>query len=170
MTELCWLDERILKGVQWVLLLLTEWLSVSQRKVEIGLIVAWTCARAVEIGLYHSRWRGLGLIGLVLMFAIFIGRIQQPAAVRSALVHMPVEIFSRLFFLGLVSLNGLVQLIPPVRKKDLLDVLASLLFYVLWMVTSLPTQGKPGRRRKMALEKLKELFGGWLPEPAGAGA
>jgi hypothetical protein len=62
---------------------------------------------------------------------------------------------------------GLILFQMPHQWTDFPQALAQLLYAVFFYVTNITSNGKPGRRRKIVLAKLKKMFGlEWIPKPA----
>lgn len=160
-------DLVMLRAAKWTVEMAEEWLSLSQGRIERGLMMAFL-AGYVTVG-WHSWWL------LLFPFTAWGCWIQHrmPAARRAARIASSHSIFWRLasianllFFLlidGLaVALQGFQWWIVPV-----LIVIVS--YPCFEYVTALPSRKDGlGKKRKLALAKLKAMFGtGWMPVPEG---
>lgn len=164
------LDLFLIEATKWVVDWADEWLSLSQSRIEEGLIVAYAATHVLTF--VHSvmqnprdygSWLPIG-VAVYLTYWMWDSH-RKPRAVRAFMRwRFP---FLRLiwFFFSLVFLGPVFY----VRNVWMLAVVFP--FYPLLgfqYVLVCGGDGQSGRRRKLALAKLKEWFGvGWLPEPEG---
>jgi hypothetical protein len=151
-----------------------EWLSVSCQRFERGLIVLYTAPLLVENLVFGRRhaFRTL-MVFAVIFLARWMWRMQQkPDSFRAMLLFQSEGAVCRVA-LALLALLDLGQIAAP-GAATWHDVMmaAPFTFYAMFMVSIALPRGdnKPGRKRKLALAKLKEIFGGWLPAPEGSPA
>jgi hypothetical protein len=167
----CVIDEFLCHMAESVVVFLEEWLSVSQRQIEWSLIGAYICIGA--FGNYHGRF-------YVFMLTIHLaantiagycmaltGRLRQ-----TTLFYHRYEVSSRLVRMATTSAMALIiplQFIRPIHWGiDIANATAAAVFIAFFFVIAVVRTGRRGRRRKLALAKLKSLFGGiQIPQPEG---
>jgi hypothetical protein len=151
-----------------LLLWCEEFLSLSQANVERALCVLY--AIGVEIPTLSER-RAAGTVAAVLFLLpiYLVWRMHRtPVARRGGLHKHPIRRLGRVLvqfcFLGLTVL---IVAEPPHRWEDGFFAAAQLAYVVHLYVTDLKIDGERGRRRKLAWDKLKALFGPleWIPRP-----
>ena len=82
-------------------------------------------------------------------------------------IHAVVRIGMGLWALQLTVVELAVA---PHRWRDVLMPVSMNCFLAFQYAMALPNDGQRGRRRKLALAKLKEMFGtAWMPAPVGSG-
>lgn len=165
MKPFLWIDDRLLALTAWVVEWLEEWFSVSQARLELSIVVAYAFGRVLlVVGVLAEQ--GEGPIWLLVVLSVYFVWWMRHSRRRS--VHLLLRIhwigvlmrFMFLFFF-LADLPGLVTGWNLYRSGDTFSDLSLALFVY---VISVSSDGQSGRRRKMALAKLKELFGPlWVP-------
>lgn len=152
-----------LRGVIVLLLWLEEWLGISQTTAERAMIVVYIAITNFD----HTRWGdfdqarwGVSLISGIMMWLMHISAHREPPSVFVCVIRGSLQI---VLLLAVV----LSTLLAPHRWTDVAVISAHLVFMVFWYSTAFRSNGQRGRRRKLALDKLKALFGdlGWLPAP-----
>jgi hypothetical protein len=174
MKALMWLDVSCLKCVLAVRMFCVEWFSWTVRGMERGLIVFYVVPFPLAQVAQHRMmtWQA-GLICLAqLSIALFMWlqhgisdekrarRLFDPGMIGGRLTVVFVAVWT----------VAVVLFLPPVRWEDVLVCVPMISYSIFQLSLCLPTGGKRGRKRKLAKEKLKELLGGRMPLPAGAGA
>ena len=160
-------DKWCLSVVRATLLWVEEWLSISQRRIERVMIVTYLALALVDAG----RGKTLYIVGPVLAY---IGCLmwfmhRTPDAIRMVRERPNLAVarcFLQLWLMSVIAISFLISksMIPhnPLHLVQQTDY--ALFFYVV----SISTKGDPGRRRKLALSKIIEMFGtGWIPKPIG---
>lgn len=152
--------------VRAVLLWLEEWLDLSQRTVERGMIVAYLLLAFMPV---HQRDLTYAVAGTAVVSIIMYNLHRRPVALRglrfketrAVRVAFMVPIFGTTIALELIPFAG--------TKCEIGKAIAQMVYVVFFYVTDIGNHGERGRRRKLALAKLKELFGDltWLPKPVG---
>lgn len=163
------IDIFALKCVQSARAFLVEWLSWTVRGIERGMIVVYMAS-----GLFGLRQRWISItfscvLGLLLVFIVFAlwtstysddqGRLQKLMDGHWMVL--------RVFLVGL-ALHWVTVLIVYRDLPSLGSAVQGVTFLLIHVSTSLPEGGEPGRRRKMALDKVRALFGtAWESAPVG---
>lgn len=157
-----WFEGRVEALLVW----LEEWLSISQERVEQGIIVLYL-ALLIAAGGRTLKLLPLRIGSYIMMLVIMIWLHRKPAASRGAtkrysdlcLIRVLVQIF-------LLSFAGIFFFAPPHRVEDIENGLAQIIYLVFFYMIDIGSTGKLGRRRKLALAELKKLFGAaWIPKP-----
>jgi len=160
-------DLRILLVLKWILDWMNDWLSLSRSKVEVGTI--WIYGVTNVYSVWPSRHLGILLALTGLMTFMMWNWHRQPKAARSV-IHWGVGgILGRIAALILFGFSAAVVLCTPPHHwlQDSAGAI-SMISYVLFLyILALPDDdGQRGKKRKMAITKLKELFGtSWIPQP-----
>jgi hypothetical protein len=156
-------DAWCLRRIEALLAWLEEWMSISQPRVEQGLIVIYITL------LNTGRKFTTTFITLQIICSLGIALMmwwlhRRPAAVREASKRSSMSAMVRIFFQTWFLL--LVVVCTVSRPIDYQDIAMYLDYLLFFLMNDISSKGKPGRRRKLALEKLKELFGSaWIPKP-----
>jgi len=148
-------DSAVLKAVQWLVDFLDGWLSFSQARLERACIAA--CFTAMEIAV--PSWWYLHLIG----FAIAWYFHRRPAVSRKIFrdAEMPNRLATQLFAVVVLG-ESLIQTWPH-YVESLVSTISVALLFCLFAIGG--DESKRGKRRRVALAKLKEIFGrAWVPE------
>lgn len=175
---ICTVDVFLLKQMLGLLRWGTEWLSLKRVWMERGMIVGYSACFIgnTVFGLHgdiQHRSRNLEFSAMVCCIALYLlicqwmwrrQKLSEAERVRRLLSMEGMA--SRIYALLLAVLFSLLELAPPRRWYDVL-VPAGFGFYVAFeYAISLPEDGERGRKRKLALAKLKEMFGtSWITAP-----
>ena len=147
------------------LLWLEEWLSLSQSQVERALIFIYS---VLSLEMSYSRASTPDtLLILIVVFTMWnmhrtpdvirMGRTDRGWSVIRCLVQMWIGIAIALCLATITKQNVPGSTGNLIRQID----------YTLFIFSiSVSTKGDPGRRRRLAWDKIKELFGTeWIPKP-----
>jgi hypothetical protein len=167
MKFLATLDKWIEGSITTVLVWLEEWLSISQKYVERFLILLY-------LGLLLTPWSPhLLAIGIELFAALIMGTImwhlhRKPKAWRGLMRLRPGARQLRAVFAIICVLYSAVEIVLP--RQRTVDSVESGLLQIIYIVfiycTDIANQGERGRKRKLAWDEIKKLFGTeWVPKP-----
>jgi len=155
-----WCEDR----VAGFLLFLEEWLSISQKSVERGMILIYMALLLV------AMLRTLS--GLDICAVFFVGSSmwilhRRPSALRG---RQKTAIFFPCFRVGLQFLIGTLSFIDivaaPHFSGDTETAAAQIVYLIFFYMIDIRSGGERGRRRKLAWAKIKALFGTeWIPKP-----
>lgn len=166
------IDINLLKATRAVIVFCNEWLSLSQARIEQLLGVAFIVLDEVGWARYHAgglRTFSLAFVPLNLLWVW--ARHRTPAAARAnGLLHNVRSLVFRLLMVFLAVFCFGSSLLR--HNVDLID-LSTVVVVPFIYVTALPHDdgSRRGKRRKLALAKLKEMFGtSWVPLPEGGPA
>lgn len=165
-------DVRLLCGTLAAVRFVEEWFSIPQRQMESVLgalytlamiLVCWPARATLLLGLVNAAWCA--------------GRVLQSDDSRARTIDATDMIFMRLVMSALFALlilsASLAGMARGFRWSDLCAITEAIAGMAFIFVTSLPASNgdHKGRRRKLALSKLKEMFGtSWMPLPEGGPA
>jgi len=148
----------LIKGIRFA----ADWLSLTQARIEQGLIAAYTVCAVGGAWPLSVRWT---VIAVQLPIAAWMWWMhRRPSAARTVALFTLAgpRVFSLVVF-SLISVPVAWARWPGWGFTLAMNVLYVAIYYLV----SLPSGGEPGRRRKLALAKLKEMFGtSWVPVPA----
>ena len=162
-----WCQARVKAWLEW----LEEWFSISQKNAERGMIVLYLVLMIAPILIRKETWSVM-LVGVV-AYAIIVrwmwewhrtpaaarGRYDQSSALR--VVRAGVQMF--LLFVTFVDVIFVES--PPRRLTDYLSGAGQIVYIAIYYATDIASNGKRGRRRKLAMAELKKLFGTeWIPK------
>lgn len=153
--------------VRAFLLLLEEWLSISQKYAERGMIVLYVTLLAGPshpTELSFPVWLSVALLAAPSMW--FLHR--RPDAMRECGKFL--RKIHACFRVGLQFFSGAIAIFELTTwahtQRDIPAAAAQVTYLVFYYMIDIASKGKPGRRRKLAWAKLKELFGTeWIPKP-----
>lgn len=152
--------------VETLLVWLEEWLSISQKVAERGMIALYLVL--IQVPPVRASW----FLGFRIAFGMWVAFVmgwqhRRPAAMRGSAKHYPSMGASRAVMqIVLLWLAGVLFLAPPHRVYDIAVGAAQIVYLVFFYMTDIASNGERGRRRKLALAELKKLFGTeWLPKP-----
>jgi hypothetical protein len=159
-----WLEGR----VEALLLWLEEWFSVSQKWAERGTMAVYIALILVPRSLEPAQ------IGLKLGLALLVGSMmwflhRKPEAVRRLARRDPMfGVVRAVIAAFMVFLSAEIALMPPHNTATAASGLAQVVYLVFFYMTDITSGGECGRKRKLALEELKKMFGdlAWIPKPA----
>jgi hypothetical protein len=161
-------DAYVLEKVKAFVVLCEEWISVSQSQLEIGCMVSYIVGSGT-IDISNRAWLSLAFDGFVLwcMWDMHSKTSAERQECHAALV--PVRIFCRVGSQCFVALSIMLLGLKICTASVALLVEAASVALFLALI-SISSDGENGKRRRIALAKLKELFGvEWMPEPVGSG-
>jgi hypothetical protein len=161
-----WLREKVADALDWIY----EWLAVSQKMIERGLIGVYATASAVlvfvsvkEKQLHILPPWGWMLMQLV-MIAILVSYHRDPSAVRRVKHLSKSSCMMRMYW----QYIAVIVFLPPYHLFDIALIVLDPTWLVFLYVVAANCDGERGRRAKLAWSKLKELFT-WLPDPVPEG-
>jgi len=159
-------DQWIFHLLEALLLWLEEWFSISQKRAEQGMILLY-----VLLYMPSPFWNFI-VIPAKFLCAGSVGYFmwtlhRRPDFVRKSSREDQTMVVIRIVLqISFGSIAGFILYQVPHRWTDLPQALAQLLYAAFFYVTNITSDGKPGRRRKMALAELKKMFGlEWIPKP-----
>lgn len=161
-------DRWVITKTESVLQFLLDWLGITQKSVEISMIVFQVLGRTLFITCYGKGNMAPSLMEA--MIAIYLIRFmtvlhKDASAVRKKLVSSIDGVFIRTMWQALMIM-GLS--LPRGLFIDTGAFLSSGSMVVFLYVIVCNIDGERGRKSKMAWSKIKELFGtSWIPEPVG---
>jgi len=149
-----------LSKVRATLLWLEEWLSLSQNEVEkVMMFIYLICGIMNSVGSIDN-------ISIMFMGWIMYSLHKNPDVNRAGIEHSPIAATGRPLVQIWTLCMIVTYLVPPIRTKDVIASIQVVDYLLFSYLVSVSTKGDPGRRRKLAWSKIKELFGTkWLPEP-----
>lgn len=152
-------DVAVLVGLNKAILFAMEWLSVPRAKIEQSMIVAYFVCTVGNAWPSTGRWMLIAIQLPIVGWMWFMHR--RPSATRSMLLlHL---VSARV--ISLTVFTGMCAVIAWMRWPAWGYTIAmNMLYAAIYYAVSLPGGGEPGKRRKLALAKLKEMFGtSWVP-------
>jgi|GEM_PF-2219376 archaellum biogenesis protein FlaJ (TadC family) len=157
-----WFFHRVEGLLKW----LDEWLSISQKYAERGMIALY-----LVLTLPPAKWT-LSLVLVKIICALSLGTLmwmlhKRPAAVRKYTQRSRFEAVNRIILQGVFGVILVAVLFaPPYQWTDVPTALAQVVYVVFFYATDITSDGERGRRRKAALAELKKMFGTeWIPKP-----
>jgi hypothetical protein len=157
-----WFFHRVEGLLKW----LDEWLSISQKYAERGMIALY-----LVLTLPPAKWT-LSLVLVKIICALSLGTLmwmlhKRPAAVRKYTQRSRFEAVNRIILQGVFGVILVAVLFaPPHQWTDVPTALAQVVYVVFFYATDITSDGERGRRRKAALAELKKMFGTeWIPKP-----
>jgi hypothetical protein len=163
----------------WVVYYSKEWFSWTRSGIEKVLIAGypacwWVMSIVVFNHTFHARFFTIMVRVFCPIFALaasfFAWHVWEYNKDRSdhsrmfLLFYIPgvaVRVAAVVFSLAMITLEYLT---PPCHWSDGLPGLSLGFFAAYNYVSSIPESGEKGRRRKLALDKVKEMFGtSWVP-------
>ena len=164
-------DRWCLDRVEALLKSLEEWFSISQKRAEQGMIAIYTVLSVV--GCFTLKTLPLSVrcesfvVFLGLAWLMYVTMHRRSAWERRLLRYMKIGPVYRMFLQMIILYTMAINLFAsPHYPSDLITAAAQLVFLLFCLSTCICSDGKRGRKRKLALAKLKELFGSeWIPKP-----
>jgi hypothetical protein len=157
-----WFFHRVEGLLKW----LDEWLSISQKYAERGMIALY-----LVLTLPPAKWT-LSLVLVKIICALSIGTLmwmlhKRPAVVRKYTQRSRFEAVNRIILQGVFGVMAAAVLFAlPHQWTDVPTALAQVVYVVFFYATDITSDGERGRRRKAALAELKKMFGTeWIPKP-----
>ena len=172
MRLICWLvayDEWFAGRVEALLKWLEEWLSISQKYAERGMIILYLALMELQPSVKGTIWLRAGIV--ILMFCVLWWLHRRPFANRGTTKRYPFAAVSRVLiqaFLLLVAADFFVfYFFALPHSPSLIGTGAAQIVYLVFIyMTDIASNGERGRRRRLAWEELKKLFGTeWIPKP-----
>lgn len=169
-------DIFLLKSMMLLLRWGTEWLSLKRRWMERSMIVGYGVSFSVNIAcdFHYGRHRGRFdpfLIAIcVCLYLVVCATMwtqqKRPDSYRINRLFSIEGILNRIWSVGLMLAFVPLELLPPVRWFDMLAPLGFAFYAAFQYALSLPEDGERGKKRKLTLAKLKEMFGtSWITAP-----
>jgi len=153
----------------WCVNWIEEWFSVRQKQIERILIVCFACGGLLPL---VFRLRGVDLIngGFVLLIVCFMWQLQRMqeggrgrvwlTSLRCGLLRLCLQLLCGVIFVCLLGARGSLFWITALLLFR--QVAICLFFYLICFGSA----GKLGKRRKLAWEEIKKIFGtDWIPKP-----
>lgn len=155
------------------LLWLTEWLSIAQKRVEQYIIGQYTFAMVTGSMLLMRKLPGILCMILILLWmgpvSWMVSMHRTPDSVRMRQLfdirYLVMRLVALVLYVGLAQMEITVR---PVHLGEVFYAVGYVSNILMIYITTLPSSGNPGEKRKLALSKVKELFGtDWVvnPEP-----
>jgi hypothetical protein len=145
-----WFEGRIEALLRW----LDNWLSISQKWAERGMI-------AIYVVLYLcDETEALALIALRLSIAFFLAMImwhlhRSPAAMRGRRKRVPFYPLIRVGFQLLMCGSGALASQTAKSQRETISLMAMQIVYIVFFyATDIAFDGESGRKRKLAWEKI----------------
>jgi hypothetical protein len=169
---ICWLvayDEWFAGRVETLLKWLEEWLSISQKYAERGMIALYLALMELQPSVKGTIWLRAG--GAILMSYVLWWMHRRPLTNRGTTKRYPFAAVSRVLiqaFLLLVAADffAFYFFALPHRPSVIGTGTAQIVYLVFIYMTDIASNGDRGRRRKLAWAELKKLFGTeWIPKP-----
>lgn len=147
-----------------ILLWLDEWLSVPQRKLEAVLISVYVLS-GISVLLPYKHWF-LYIIPVLYMMTGFFLILETRASKTDRMFKLiwPHRIVGRVASQAFFGILLVAAVLPPHSIIDLHWGLQAVSYVFLAYSFCLDISGTNGRKRKAAIQKLKEAFT-WLPQP-----
>lgn len=149
-------DVYLLLAMHYTILFLIEWFSFSRKWIERAMIGVFATLWFAQPFPFSYSWKFFfGAINIAWFWSLHRKSDKQRIIY---MISWP--------FIGLRLTYLALHVLDCFGKIGLLWAVQDLLFVVIIYATSIPGGGDPGRRRKLALDKLKELFGtSWISRP-----
>lgn len=146
-----------------------DWFGWSSRSMERGLIVVYAVTGQNLLLHPHPSRVETSLAWLASAFVIFVSAMmwreqKEPEAKRWVRLMAPGMTPLRVSCAGL----AVVCVADAIATHDLIGDMPMVAYAAFQYMLAIPSGGgRRGRKRKLALAKLREMFGSWLPAPAG---
>ena len=164
-------DVWCMSRVESLLLWLEEWLSITQKQAERGMIIVYfisfyICPPSDNLGSISAQIVAGGAISM-LMWNLH----RRPAATRYGKKPIIYLSWVRIIFQAITFfLIWMWAIEKPVNFLHLRYSFVQIVYMIFYYAVDIHIDGKPGRRRKLALAELKKLFGEcWIPKPLPTG-
>lgn len=169
------LDRLVLVIVEKFALLVTEYLDLTQHQLEVLLLVLYALLSLVSSRGKYMRYADMllgGAIALMLMGLLQVNTSSVRRHRRNDVTWVLLRTFMLVAFL--ISSYSFIELVYWLHRAHWLykltvyDIgmdLRSLDLTLFYYLAAIDSNGTPGRRRKLAMAKLRSLFGtSWLPD------
>ena len=159
-----WVLQRVRLGVEWCV----EWVGVSQRWIERGLIAGFVASRVLMQMLDRTsgsapRWLDAVVTVLLLLFLGWLHRVEGRD--RALRLWAGDGFFMRIWMLLVVPLLRLPLVWLPGSEQQYCIDGSNVCFTLALYVMAYPHGGEPGKRRRAKVAAWKESFGRqWMPE------
>jgi hypothetical protein len=159
-------DAWFFHSVEALLKWLDEWLSISQKYAERGMIVLY-----VLLTMTPPKWTLIvimvKIVSAVMVVTLMWSIHRRPSSIRKYVQRSHFESKNRLIMQGIFGLLMVgILFVPPHQWTDVLMAVAQVVYVVFFYATDITSDGERGRRRKAALAELKKMFGTeWIPKP-----
>jgi hypothetical protein len=172
------IDRALLLAFNWTVIFCIEWFSWNRRWIERGCIIGYVTFNvvlSVDNKFEHHSSMMLYTLPFTLLIASAMWVIEGDSDTkRMARIWSMEYIAARVGWSGICAVFVFALLVVAVGEHGRYLVSAAamacqLTSYVTYLyLMALPRGGEKGKRRKVALAKLKEWFGSltWLPTPA----
>ena len=154
-----WFESWVRAVLSW----LEEWFGLAQKTVERALIVIYLVLAFYPVSRNHI---GDVICTMTFVTLVMVTQHRRPAAIRG--LHHFARILRVVVIVPILLLMALILTLPMVKARNSPGMgLAQLVYLVFFYMTDISNHNERGRRRGLALAKLKELFGdvSWLPKP-----
>jgi hypothetical protein len=159
-------DAWFFHSVEGLLKWLDEWLSISQKYAERGMIALY-----IVLTVIPPKWT-LSVVLVKIAAAFCISPLMwlmhiRPAAIRRYTQGSRFQAVNRLILQGVFGVMAAAVLFAlPHQWTDVPTAVAQVVYVVFFYATDITSEGERGRRRKAALAELKKMFGTeWIPKP-----
>ncbi len=157
-----WFNDRVEALLKW----LEEWFSISQKWAERGMMAVY-----VALILIPPSWSVSWISAKTAVAFLIVGPMwilhRKPEAARGLMLRYPLFSVVRTVLCMFVVFLGISCLAdtPYEFSKDAIGI-SQFVYVVFFYMTDISSKGERGRKRKLALEELKKLFGvEWIPKP-----
>ena len=159
-------DAWFFHSVEGLLKWLDEWLSISQKYAERGMIALY-----IVLTVIPPKWT-LSVVLVKIAAAFCISPLMwlmhiRPAAIRRYTQGSRFQAVNRLILQGVFGVMAAAVLFAlPHQWTDVPTAVAQVVYVVFFYATDITSDGERGRRWKAALAELKKMFGTeWIPKP-----
>jgi len=168
MRVIYWLDFHMLFGVWWVRDFLHGWLSLPFRRFEQLLWLGYVVPQTVYAVVHRQGWL-LTAVDIWIATSMWSAMETSDSHRLRQLFSVP-GMFYRLLMVGVSAWVWSIYCWGYRARGDAFFAIAETGLAVFILAITLARNGEPGgRKRKLALEKLKAMFGtSWMPVPGAA--
>jgi hypothetical protein len=159
--------------VEALLKWLDEWLSISQKRAEQGMIVLYVVLGIiVPGGRYATFLQMAGTICEKIPIVAFVACMmwllhRRPAVIRRISYGSRATAIGRFIVQMMMLLAAFIVIFfSPHRWTDGAVAFSQVEYIVFFYAVDITSDGERGRRRRLALAELKKMFGTeWIPKP-----
>ena len=167
--NLLWrIDDMILNGLDAAVVWCIEWFSWSRKWIERVLIGACAVTDYVNLSIMPPSMPGWAAVLFLLPLLVTLVSLHASTPRQRGLRrHDTTLCVARVGYVVLgILVTALVICTHSWSRTHAWDTASGLTGILTFDMVALGNEGDPGKRRKIALTKLKELFGSsWIPEP-----